>query len=149
MRARLQTLSELNRAIRNNDVATVTQQLAAGEPGLLALEFAPGVSRWEWAATDPRWRNPFGYLRGGCLTTFADTLMSSAIGSVLEKDELATTAEIKVSFLHAAPVGLIRGEARVIHKGRRVAFLEAEISSQEAQLLATASSTWTVLRANS
>jgi len=77
---------------------------------------------------------------------FADALMSSAIGALLSDGELATTAEMKVAFLRPATPGLLRGEARVVHKGSRVAFLEAQIRDGKDQLLATVTSTWTVIR---
>jgi len=141
----LAPLAALNRAIRDNDVAEVTRQLSS-EPGLRAVECTAAASRWEWQLDEGRLINPFGFLRGGYVSVFADALMSSAIGALLSDGELATTAEMKVAFLRPATPGLLRGEARVVHKGSRVAFLEAQIRDGKDQLLATVTSTWTVIR---
>ena len=138
-------LSALNRAIRENDLAEVTRQLSS-EPGLRAVDCRAGISRWEWDLADPRLINPFGFVRGGYASVFADALMSSAIGSLLAEGELATTAEMKIAFLQPAAPGRLRGEGRVVRKGSRVAFLEAEIRDAADQLLTTVTSTWTVIR---
>lgn len=142
----LAPLAALNKAIRDNDVAEVTRQLG-GEPGLRAIECAPGLSRWEWRITEPRLVNPFGLVRGGCMSILADAAMSTAIGTVLADGELATTAEMKVSFLRPTTPGTLHAEGRVVHRGSRVAFLEAQIHDAKRALVATVSSTWTVLRA--
>jgi uncharacterized protein (TIGR00369 family) len=141
----LTPLTSLNRAIRDNDVDTVTRQLGS-EAGMRAVELSPGLSRWEWEARDARLVNPFGFLRGGTLASFADPVMSSAIGSLLDDGEFATTAEFKISFLKPARPGLLRAEGRVIHKGTRVAFVEARVHRADDDLMAVVSSTWTVLR---
>ena len=69
----------------------------------------------------------------------------SAIGSVLEKGELATTAELKISFLKPVAKGLVRGEGKVLRKGKRVAFIEATIKNTQDEVVATVSSTWTIV----
>jgi uncharacterized protein (TIGR00369 family) len=109
------------------------------------LQFGSGTSLWEWDATQESVLNAFGYVAGGYLTVFADELLGSAIGSVLDAGELATTAELKISFLKPVAKGLIRGEGRVIRKGKRVAFLEATIKNAKAEIVAMVSSTWTVV----
>lgn len=91
--------------------------------------------------------NPFGYVSGGYLTVFADELLGSAVGSVRDEGELATTAELKISFLKPVPKGLVRGEGRVLRKGKRVAFVEATIKNAQDDVVAVVSSTWTVLTA--
>ncbi|MGH8008207.1 MAG: PaaI family thioesterase, partial [Candidatus Binatia bacterium] len=109
------------------------------------LRFASGASLWEWDAAQERVLNPFGYIAGGYLTVFADELLSSAIGSMLEAGELATTAELKISFLKPAVKGLLRGEGKVLRKGKRVAFVEATIKNAQDEIVAMVSSTWTVV----
>ena len=76
---------------------------------------------------------------------FADELMASAIGSVLDTGELATTAELKISFLKPVAKGLLRGEGKVLRKGRRVAFVEARITNAKDDLVGLVTSTWTVV----
>jgi acyl-CoA thioesterase len=137
-------LEQLNQALRDNHpdayVSTLHREL-----GLQPVRFSPGVSHWEWDATQARVLNPFGYVSGGYLTVFADELLASAIGSVLEPGEFATTAELKISFVKPAPKGQLRGEGKVLRKGRRVAFVEATIRTADDDLVGVVSSTWTVV----
>ena len=140
-------LSALNRAIRENDLVEVTRQLGP-EPGMRAVEFAPGLSRWQWEATAARVVNPFGFVRGGYLSVFAGALIDSAIGTALAEGELATTAEMKISYIKPAKPGVLQGEGRIVQKGSRVAFVEARISNAQGDLVASVTSTWTVMRAD-
>jgi uncharacterized protein (TIGR00369 family) len=135
---------KLNRALRDNRPEDYTSTLHR-ELGMRPLRFGPGVSFWEWDATQERVVNPFGYVSGGYLTVFADELLGSAIGSVLDEGELATTAELKISFLKPVAKGLVRGEGRVLRKGKRVAFIEATLKNAQDEVVATVSSTWTVV----
>jgi uncharacterized protein (TIGR00369 family) len=109
------------------------------------LGFGRGTSEWEWHADQDWMLNPFGYVSGGYVTVFADEILASAIGSLLGDGEAAATAELKISFLKAVPRGLVRGQGRVLRKGRRVAFVEAHIGNAKGDPLAVVSSTWTIL----
>lgn len=140
----LSPVEKLNQALRDNrpdDFITERHRAL----GMRPLQFGPGTSLWEWDATREAVLNVFGYVAGGYLTVFADELLGSAIGSVLEAGELATTAELKISFLKPVAKGLLRGEGRVIRKGKRVAFLEATIKNAKEEVVAMVSSTWTVV----
>lgn len=142
----LTPLEKLNAALRDNrpdDYVTDAHR----EFGLRPIRFGSGTSEWEWRATDARVLNPFGYVAGGYLSVFADELLSSAIGSVMNTGEFATTAEFKISFLKPAKKGLLKGRGTVVRKGRRVAFVEASVLNEKDEPIATVSSTWTVVTA--
>ena len=66
----------------------------------------------------------------------------------MEGGEFATTAELKISFLKPVAKGLVRGEGKVLRKGKQVAFVEAVIKNAKDDLVATVSSTWTVVAGN-
>ena len=140
----LNPLEKLNQALRDNRPEDFLSPRHR-ELGMRPLHFGPGTSSWEWDATHEQVLNPFGYIAGGYLTVFADELMGSAIGSVLEKGELATTAELKISFLKPVAKGLVRGEGKVLRKGKRVAFIEATIKNTQDEVVAIVSSTWTIV----
>ena len=144
----LSPLEKLNQALRENRphdfVAPRHQEL-----GMRPLQFGPGTSLWEWDATREQVLNAFGYVAGGYLTVFADELLGSAIGSVLDAGEFATTAELKISFLKPVPKGLVRGEGKVVRKGKQIAFVEATMKNTKDELVATVSSTWTVVAGKS
>ena len=140
----LSPLEKLNQALRENrpqDFVTPRHH----ELGMRPLQFALGSSLWEWDATREQVLNAFGYVAGGYLTVFADELLGSAIGSVLDGGEFATTAELKISFLKPVAKGMVRGEGKVLRKGKQVAFVEAVIKNAKDELVATVSSTWTVV----
>jgi len=75
----------------------------------------------------PDMHNGVGWLQGGMLVAIADEAMALALCPLLEKNEgIATIAE-STSFIRGVRDGTIHAEARVIRKGRRVAFMEAEV----------------------
>jgi uncharacterized protein (TIGR00369 family) len=75
----------------------------------------------------PDMHNGVGWLQGGMLVAVADEAMALALYPLLEKNEgIATIAE-STSFIRGVRKGTILAEARVIKKGRRVAFMEAEV----------------------
>lgn len=137
-------VEKLNAALRENRPEDYLTD-AHREIGLRPVRFSPGGSEWEWNATLPRVLNPFGYVAGGYLSVFADELLSSAIGSVMDEGEFATTAELKISFLKPVKKGLVTGAGKVLRKGQRVAFVEATITNEKDDVVATVSSTWTVV----
>jgi uncharacterized protein (TIGR00369 family) len=81
----------------------------------------------------PDMHNGVGWLQGGMLVAIADEAMALALYPLLEKDEgIATIAE-STSFIKGIRKGTILAEARVIKKGRRVAFMEAEVWADEGE----------------
>jgi uncharacterized protein (TIGR00369 family) len=137
-------LTELNRIIRENRVAEYRSP--ALELGMCPTQFGIGTAAWSWNAQPPLVLNPFGTVNGGFIGVFIDELFSTAIGSLLEGDEWAMTAEAKVSHLRPLRPGAITGSARVLRRGRAIAFLEAEIADANGELAVRASSTWSISR---
>jgi uncharacterized protein (TIGR00369 family) len=79
----------------------------------------------------PELYNGVGWLQGGMLVALADEAMALALYPLLEKNEgIATIAE-STSFIRGVQDGTIHAEARVIRKGRRVAFMEAEVTVED------------------
>jgi uncharacterized protein (TIGR00369 family) len=139
-------LLELNRIIRENrvdDFPTPNRAL-----GMRPMEFAPGKSLWIWEMQPEATLNPFGTIQGGYLAVFVDQLLSTAIGSVLEEDEWAVTAELKLSYLRALTPQRIEGRGQLIRRTRSVAFMEAKVSDAAAEAAVIASSTWVISRSN-
>lgn len=142
MAASLGPLEEINRAIRENrvdDYPRTNRSL-----GMYPLEFGKGTARWQWRDQPPQVLNPFGTIQGGFVGVFVDELFATAIGSVLEDGEWATTAEMKLSYLRALLPGAITGTARVVRRTRTVAFLDAEVIGPNGEAAALASSTWAI-----
>jgi uncharacterized protein (TIGR00369 family) len=72
--------------------------------------------------------NGEGYLQGGLFTALADEAMVLAIYSLLEEDQVIATISESTSFMRGAGPGMvIVAEGRIIKKGRRVVFSEADV----------------------
>ncbi|HEY2106629.1 MAG TPA: PaaI family thioesterase [Candidatus Binataceae bacterium] len=137
-------LSALNRIIRENRVHDfATPNLALG---MRPLEFAPGKSLWIWESQPDGAINPFGTVQGGYLAVFVDEILSTAIGSVLEDDEWAVTAELKLSYLRALTPQRLEGRGRVIRRTGGIAFMDAEVRNAAGEMAVIASSTWAISR---
>ena len=86
--------------------------------------------------------NSEGNLQGGVMAAFIDAVLGTVTTPHLSEDKYPTLAEMKVSFFRPAKVGTkITGTGRVIKRGRRVLFAEAEVTDEDGKLLAKASGT--------
>ncbi len=94
----------------------------------------------------PEFRNPVGDVQTGILAAMLDYTASQAIATTFDEGEFAPTLEIKVSFIQPAKVGAIFAEGTVIHRGRSVAFVEAELRDANGDLLARASTTARIVK---
>ena len=103
----------------------------------------PGTTVWQMAA-DERFANPAGILQGGFVAAFCDSAMGASTVTWAQGTKVfSANAELKVSFLAPVrPVGVLTCTARVISGGRRVAFVEAEVTDPAGRLVAKASSTY-------
>jgi uncharacterized protein (TIGR00369 family) len=137
-------LAEINRVIRESRVADYQSPNLA--LGMCPVKFEPGSSHWEWSEQPPAALNPFGSIHGGYLAVFIDELFSTAIGSILEADEWAMTAEMKISYLHVLRAGALEGSARVLRRARQIAFVEAVVRQPGQDAAVMASSTWAISR---
>ena len=115
---------------------------------LIGLQFVKcegGQSRCT-LEVEQRLLNPHGAVHGGVLYSMADTGMGGAVYTVIDKDELCATIELKITYFKAARSGTLVCDTRIISRGRRVAALESEITN-DGRLVAKASGTFSVFRA--
>ena len=88
--------------------------------------------------------HPGGVVHGGVAYSMADSAMAICLLDTLDDAHQCATIEIKISYLSAVREGRLRCQARVIKKGKRIAFMEAEIHSENG-LIAIASGTFAML----
>lgn len=94
--------------------------------GIDIVNAEPGIAMLSMPVR-PDMHNGVGWLQGGMLVAIADEAMALALYPLLEKNEgIATIAE-STSFIKGIRHGIIHAEARVIKRGRRVAFMEADV----------------------
>ena len=89
--------------------------------------------------------NPHNVVHGGVLYSMADTGMGAALYSLLEKDELCATVEVKISYFKPVKEGTVICDTKVIHKGKTMSALESEIMNEE-NLIAKAYGTFSIFK---
>jgi uncharacterized protein (TIGR00369 family) len=89
----------------------------------------------------PQFRNPTGYIQGGILAAMLDDTMGPAVFAMTEGALYTATIDMNVSYVAPAKVGPIFGEGRVVHLGKSIGFLEAELRDETGLLIARATST--------
>lgn len=85
--------------------------------------------------------NKHNVVHGGVIYSMADISMGVAVYSTL-KDRETFTLEIKINYLKPAKCKWLTCVARLLKKGKNVAVLEAEIRSEENDLIAKALGTF-------
>ncbi len=78
---------------------------------------------------DKKLLNAAGIVHGGAIYTLADSGMGAALYSLVNEDELFLTIEISICYFKAVSSGILTCESRVIHRGKRIAVMEAEIKN--------------------
>ena len=79
--------------------------------------------------------------QGGFITAWLDAAMAHAVMHETDHKQTVFSLEIKVSFYEKVGPGEGRTEARVVRRGKRVAFLEASLYNPQGKLAAEATST--------
>ncbi len=77
----------------------------------------------------PDMLNGVGWLQGGLYSALCDEAM--ALFTVLEEEEDIATISESTSFLQGIKKGCISAQAKVVKKGRRVAFVEGRVTSRD------------------
>jgi molybdopterin converting factor subunit 1 len=116
--------------------------------GARPLHAEPGHVRFEFQATE-LFLNPAGAIQGGFLTVMLDETMGPAALSALGPGHAIPTLELKVSFLRPGRVGRMVADARVVHTGRSVAFLEGTLTDDDGKVIATSTATARVVKLKS
>jgi len=88
--------------------------------------------------------HPGGVVHGGVAYSLADSAMAHAILPTLSGTQNCSTIEMKISYLEAVREGTLRREAHIIRRGRRIAFLEAEVTNGE-KTIAAATATFAII----
>lgn len=87
-----------------------------------------------------------GTVQGGILTAFADSAMGAALATVCADDESWATLELKVNFMRPAREHgeQITCHAHVSHKGRTIAFMEAEVFDSSSRMVAKVTASFAI-----
>lgn len=105
--------------------------LTAITPGEAVIELAAG----------PQHANPMGALHGGVLCDIADAAMGIAYASTLAEGETFATLELKINFLKPVWTAKLQATGRIVKRGKTLGLLECDITGEQQNLVARASST--------
>jgi uncharacterized protein (TIGR00369 family) len=99
--------------------------------------------------TGPQHANFNGSLHGGIMCDIMDAAMGLACGSTLEDTQRFTTTELKINYLRPVWNAKLTATAWVVHRGKTMCFTECELKDENNKLIAKASSSLMLLRADS
>jgi uncharacterized protein (TIGR00369 family) len=123
---------------QDRDLETTMQWLGdrplAKSIGIEFTELSRGrcVGTWSPAA---EWLNPNGSLPGAMMAAFADHIAGAAVLSTISVDDYTATVELDTRFIRAAFKTPITGEAEVVRRGRRLAFVNLEMRDPDGRLV--------------
>jgi uncharacterized protein (TIGR00369 family) len=118
---------------------------AAALLGWRALEIQPGHVRVRYEAQEAFY-NPQGVVQGGFLAAMLDDAMGPAAFTLLGEGACAPTLEMKVSFVRPAQAGPLIADGHVLHQSRRFVHVEGRLTTEDGQLIATATATLVISR---
>jgi uncharacterized protein (TIGR00369 family) len=112
---------------------TLGWELIAEDPeaGTIEIAFHPGRA----------FLNPHGTVQGGFVAAMLDDTMGPALVSKTDGAFIPFSLDMNVSFVRPVKPGRVIGRGRVVHLGKSLAFLEAELFDEAGILLARATST--------
>jgi uncharacterized protein (TIGR00369 family) len=94
---------------------------------------------------ETRHLNLAGTLHGGLIATLADTATGLAFRTTLETETTFLTSSLSVTFLRPGRRGTLTAKGRVVKRGTRFGYAEADVEDGEGRLLARATGTFTVM----
>jgi len=106
-----------------------------------------GAVELEFDAT-PRFLNRHGQVQGGMLAAMLDSTVGCAAVAGLAGKSVVTLT-INVTYLRPAAAGRIRASGRIVHRGRVIAFAEAELRDPGGEVVASAVATLRIVTARS
>jgi len=82
--------------------------------------------------------NPIGTVHAGFTATLLDSALACAIWSTVGNEEAWTTLEIKLNFVRQVTheTGMVRAQAKVLHRGGTMAISQADLKDLHGRLLA-------------
>ena len=94
---------------------------------------------------ETRHLNLAGTLHGGLIATLADTATGLALRTTLEAETTSLTSSLSVTFLRPGRPGTVTAKGRVVKRGTRFGYAEADVEDGEGRLLARAAATFTIM----
>ncbi|WP_131770254.1 cytochrome P450, partial [Candidatus Protofrankia californiensis] len=115
--------------------------------GVLLDTLEEGRSVWTLKPS-PAAANAMYLVHGGVIATLMDTVMGSAVYTVIPDGARSTTLELKVNFIRAVKLDddLLICEANIVHVGKRIATAEGRVTDANGRLIAHGTTTCLVFQ---
>jgi len=86
-------------------------------------------------------RNPAGAIQGGIVAAMLDDAFGPLLIIASGRTQAPLTLDLNISYVAAATHGRFECEARIIRRGKSIAFVEGELFGEDGELVARATST--------
>jgi uncharacterized protein (TIGR00369 family) len=116
--------------------------------GFKVTDFCDGCTTVEMEATSKHW-NPMNTVHGGIYCDLADIAMGFSFLTTLNEDELFTTVDLKMNYLKSVSTGRLIASSKIIKRGKRLGYIECDITNEKGDLVAKASSTCIIQKRSS
>lgn len=128
--------------LRTMVAAEAAQVPIANTLGFRLTAADPGFARFEGDVAEFQY-NPMGVVHGGMACTMLDSALGCAVMSTCDAKTAYTTAQINVNLTRPITIatGRMIAEARVVHRGSRIATAEGKLLDPQGGLLAHATTT--------
>jgi uncharacterized protein (TIGR00369 family) len=97
----------------------------------------------------PEFANRHGTVQGGFLAAMLDSATGMAVMLSLPPDMTAVTTRLDVSYLKPASIGPLRATSRIVRRDDRSADTEAQLTSEDGLVLASARAELRIVRRKS
>jgi len=112
--------------------------------GVVTEDLADGTVRLT-LDTDASFLNEVGIVHGGISAFLLDGAMGRTCGRSLDLEKRQTCATVQLSVQYLAKAeGRLVATAKIVRRGRRVAFLEGECVREDGRAVARAHGTWVI-----
>ncbi|RJX28820.1 MAG: PaaI family thioesterase [Desulfarculus sp.] len=95
----------------------------------------------------PQHLQPYGAVHGGVISSLVDSAGFWAVYSMVPEGQEATTVEMKLNYLAPVRSGRLAVEGRCLKLGRTLGLAEAQVQSQEGEMVAHGTVTMMLLPA--
>ena len=113
--------------------------------GMRITGFCDGCTTIE-IDVDERLYNPMKELHGGVHCAIADAAMGFSFFTTLADDEIFTTIDLNISYLKSMKSGKLIAESKIVRRGKRIGYIECDLTNEMGELVAKASSSCIILK---
>ncbi len=113
--------------------------------GMEVAEMGEGFARLRMPVSQNH-HQIYGSAHGGAIGSLADSAVALALITLIGPEEKAITIELKVNFLAPVVEGEVVAEARIVHRGRRIAVGDVEVKADNGKMVAKGIATYLVAR---